>query len=195
MWAAADRRWSVSVKLDVDRGLQICGQIEMLEEELDQIETRLVTAGLDGDQVELTDPEREGRQYLARGTESIVPVVFTADLLIKSFAYGSIPHGKIEAALGAHPIGNFFRRISGFATQFESGKKFRAQAAELLGQTAPQFISACLSRDKEGTPRSQIKVEWGRAQNLTADHADNTDRNSSSGPSEKSAVKKSGVAS
>jgi hypothetical protein len=152
--------------LDVDRGLQIVGEIEMLEKELDAIETRLVQAGLDGDQVELVDPEREGRQYLAHGSAAIVPVVFTADLLIKSFANGSIVHGRIQDALGKRSIGDFFRRVTGFATQFDSGKTFRAHAAELLGLDAPKFISACLSRDKEGTPKSQIKVEWGRVEEV-----------------------------
>jgi hypothetical protein len=158
----------MSVRADVDRGLGIKKRIAELETELEAIEDRLVQAGLDGDQVELVDPEREGRQFLARGTEQIVPVVFTADLLIKSFGSGSIPHGKIEAALGGRPLGSFFRRVTGFATQFESGKKFRAEAAELLGPDAPKFISACLSRDKEGTPKSQIKVEWGRAEEVAS---------------------------
>lgn len=156
----------MSIRADVDHGVQIKKLIAALEKDLQQIEDRLIKAGLQGEQVELTDPDREGRQFLVHGTEQIVPVVFTADLLIKSFTDGSMSHGKIEAALGDHPIANFFRRVSGFATQFESGKQFRAQAAELLGPVAPAFISACLSRNKEGTPRSQIKVEWHRAENV-----------------------------
>lgn len=156
----------MSVTSDVDRGLAIKEQIAALALELAEIEDRLVKAGLEGDQVELEDPEREGRQWLARGTSRIVPVVFTADLLVKSFANGSVVHGKIQAALGERPIGSFFRRVSGFATQFESGKQFRAHAAELLGDEAPKFISVCLSRDKEGTPKSQIRVEWQRAEDV-----------------------------
>lgn len=154
----------MSVAADVDRGLGIKKRMAELAEELAQIEDRLVKAGLAGDQVELEDPEREGRQWLARGAEQIVPVVFTADLLVQSFANGSIIHGKIVDALGEYPIGNFFRRVSGFAAQFDSGKKFRAHALEMLGATAaPKFISACLRRDKEGTPKSQIRIEWDRA--------------------------------
>lgn len=156
----------MSVATDVDRGLAIKATIASLALELAAIEDRLVKAGLEGDQVELIDPEREGRQWLARGTQKIVPVVFTADLLVKSFANGSVVHGKIQAALGERPLGNFFRRVSGFATQFESGKQFRAHAAELLGDDAPKFISVCLSRDKEGTPKSQIRVEWQRAEEV-----------------------------
>jgi hypothetical protein len=158
----------MSIRADVDLGLGIKKRIAELETELEAIEDRLVQAGLDGDQVELVDPEREGRQFFARGSEQIVPVVFTADLLIKTFAYGSIPHGKITDALSGHPMGDFFRQVRGFATQFESGKKFRAHAAELLGGAAPKFISACLSRDKEGTPKSQIKVEWGRSEEVAS---------------------------
>ncbi|HWM26567.1 MAG TPA: hypothetical protein VNP98_17250 [Chthoniobacterales bacterium] len=153
----------MSVAADVDRGLEIKKLIADLATELAAIEDRLVKAGLEGDQVELEDPDREGRQFLARGTAQIVPVLFTADLLTQSFAYGSIVHGKIQAALGERSIGTFYRRVSGFASQFESGKKFRAHAAEMLGKDAPQFISACLRRDKEGTPKSQIRIEWDRA--------------------------------
>lgn len=156
----------MSVAADVDRGLVIKKQIAELALELAEIEDRLVKAGLAGDQVELEDPDREGRQWLARGTEQIVPVVFTADLLVNSFANGSIVQGKIMDALGEHPMGNFFRRVTGFVTQFDSGKKFRAHATEMLGASAPKFISACLRRDKEGTPKSQIRIEWDRATEL-----------------------------
>ena len=159
----------MSVAADVDRGLAIKKLIADLATELAAIEDRLVKAGLAGDQVELEDAEREGRQWLARGSGQIVPVVFTADLLTQSFANGSIIHGKIVDALGEHPIGHFYRRVSGFATQFESGKKFRAHAVEMLGKGAPRFISACLRRDKDGTPKSQIRIEWDRAAAIAAE--------------------------
>lgn len=158
----------MNVAADVDRGLAIKKLITDLATELAGIEDRLVKAGLEGDQVELEDPEREGRQFFAHGSAEVVPVVFTADLLTQSFANGSIVHGKIVDALGAHPIGHFFRRVSGFATQFESGKKFRAQAAAMLGAAAPKFISACLRRDKDGTPKSQIRIEWDRSTPISA---------------------------
>jgi hypothetical protein len=165
----------MSVANDVDRGLGIKKRIAELALELAEIEDRLVKAGLEGDQVELEDPDREGRQWLARGTEQVVPVVFTADLLVQSFANGSVIHGNIVAALGEHPLGNFYRRVSGFAAQFDNGKKFRAHAAEMLGASAPKFISACLRRDKDGTPKSQIRIEWERASAITParahDHA------------------------
>jgi hypothetical protein len=162
----------MSIASDVDRGLEIKKQIATLATELAEIEDRLVKAGLEGDQVELVDPDREGRQWLAHGSEKIVPVVFTADLLIGSFANGSIIHGQMIDVLGDHPLGNFYRRVSGFAKRFESGKKFRAHAFEMLGVNAPKFISVCLSRDKEGTPKSQIKIEWDRASEVGSGNAE-----------------------
>jgi hypothetical protein len=33
----------------------------------------------------------------------------------------------------------------------------------ILGESAPIFVDACLARDKNGIPKSQIKVEWDRA--------------------------------
>lgn len=158
----------MSVRADVDRGLQIVGQMAMLEKELDEIEERLEKAGLEGEQVELVDPEREGRQYLARGSESVVPVVFTADLLVKSFQEDSAVDARISAALGcsANLMRRFFKRVVKWETIFDSGKQFRAAAAEILGKTAPDFISACLQRDKHGIPKSQTKIDWSRAEKI-----------------------------
>lgn len=154
------------IRADVDRGLQIVGELDMLQKELEQIETRLEAAGLEGEQVELNDPDREGRQFIARGSAATVPVVFTADLLVKSFQVDSDVHRKIVAAMPATHLDKFrqlFRSVRTFKTLFESGKEFRAKAAELLGKDAPAFISACLQRDKEGIPKSQVKIDWSRA--------------------------------
>lgn len=167
-----------AIAADVDRGLQIRGQIEMLEKELEQIEARLVKAGLEGDQVELVDAEREGRQFFAKGTASIVPVVFTADLLVKSFQDESAVHRNILESSGAgraqvrlRILRNFFAPRLTWQTLIDSGKAFRASAAEILGAHAPTFISACLSRDKDGTPKSQIRVEWKRSEKISTTEA------------------------
>jgi hypothetical protein len=60
----------VSTRTDVDRGLVIVAMIKDLKEELKGIETRLEKAGLAGEQIDLIDEEREGRQFLARGAGS-----------------------------------------------------------------------------------------------------------------------------
>jgi hypothetical protein len=161
---AGDKEVASMVKADVDRGLQIVGQIDMLKKELELIETRLEAAGLNGEQVELNDPEREGRQFLAHGSKSVVPVVFTADLLVQSFQVGSAQHHKIIAALPPnHYVREFFRSVRTFESLYSSGKIFRAKAAELLGKDAPQLITACVRRDKEGVAKSQVRIEWNRA--------------------------------
>lgn len=158
------------IAADVDRGLYLVERIEALKKELEQIEVRLTTAGLEGEQIELVDPEREGRQFLAKGSEAIVPVVFTADLLVKSFAAHSAVHDKIDAALAdpGFQRPSFFARFTIYKTAIDSGKIFRARAAEILGEAAPAFISACLQRDKHGIPKSQVKIEWGRAEKIAA---------------------------
>jgi hypothetical protein len=154
----------VSVRADVDRGLEIVAQMTALKEELKLIEGRLHQAGLHGAQVDLEDAEREGRQYLATGTEQIVPVVFTADQVVKSFLADSAVHKAIAAAAGGH-LADFYVPKTTLHAVFESGKLLRRRAAEVLGpQAAPAFVTACLARDKHGIPKSTIKVEWERAE-------------------------------
>ena len=148
-----------SVRQDVDRGLEIRDQMEKLKIELKDIETRLQHAALHGEQVDLQDAEREGRQYLATGTERIVPVILTADMIVGEFAAKSERHNLIAvAALGK--LNEFYKPVNKFENRFDSGKKFRARASELLDKLAPAFITACLARDKSGIPKSAIKVTW-----------------------------------
>lgn len=154
----------MSIKADVDRGLEIVAQMEALKEELKLIEGRLHKAGLNGTQVDLQDPEREGKQYLASGSEKIVPVVFTADAIVKSFLAGSAAHQLIAAAAGEH-LADFYVEKRTLHSVFESGLLLRRRAAEVLGaDAAPAFVTACLARDKHGIPKSAIKVEWDRAE-------------------------------
>lgn len=159
-----------AIRADVDRGLQIVGELKMLQDELDLIETRLEAAGLEGEQVELNDPDREGRQYLARGSAAVVPVVFTADLIVGQFQVDSDVHRRIVLAIPAgHYLRDFFRSVRVFKTLFDSGKQFRAKAAELLGDGAPAFISACLQRDKNNIPKSKVVIDWQRAEAIKAE--------------------------
>lgn len=159
----------MSVRRAVDRGLQIIEEMRILQIELKGIELQLEAAGLEGEQIELVDPDREGRQYLARGSSAIVPVVFTADLLTKSFTADSAVHQKIAGAAGVitdGALGDFFALHRVFKTVIDSGKSFRARSAEVFGEKAPAFISACLQRDKHGIPKSQTKIDWSRAEQL-----------------------------
>jgi hypothetical protein len=153
---------SSSVKTLVDRGLSIRARIAKDKEELRLIEEQLEQAALTGEQVDLVDEEREGKQFLAEGTKQIVPVIITADLIIGSFQKDSAHHTRISEAAKTKLLA-FFRPKTVYENLFDSGKKFRSQAAEILGEDAPEFITACLSRDKHGVPKNAIKVDWDRA--------------------------------
>ncbi len=153
------------IRADVDRGLEIVERIKALSEELDEIEARLEAAGLEGEQIELVDADREGRQFLAKGTEQIVPIIFTADLVTQSFQYGSAKHGEMEAAADGH-LTDFYKVTRTFKSLFESGKIFRMKALEILGEKGPAFITACLARDKRGIPKSATRIEWDRTEKI-----------------------------
>jgi hypothetical protein len=151
----------VSIKSDVDRGLEIREAIEKLQAELQDIETRLQMSGLKnpGEQVELADADRDGKRWLAHGSGRMVPVIFTADLLIGQFDPHSQRAQTIQTAARGK-MDHFFKRIAKYENRFESGKKFRKQASELLQDAAPNFITQCLARDKDGQPKSRIVVAW-----------------------------------
>ncbi len=150
---------SHSITADVDRGLQIHAEIEALEIELAEITLRLENAGLKAHQVDLKDADREGRRYLAKGSKCIIPIVFTADKIVGEFRAKTPVHLRIEAASGIQ-FTYFFRSVHKFENLYDDGKMFRARAAELLEDKAPAFITACLARDKEGHPKSDIKIQW-----------------------------------
>ena len=154
---------SAQIQKAVDRGLEIIAQIERLDHELKGIEALLEYAALHGEQQDLNDPEREGRQFLAHGSKATVPVILTADLLVKSFAAESATHKAIEA-VAADKLTEFFKPVNTFKTFFDSGKIFRRKADEILGKNAPAFITACVQKNKAGIAKSQIKIEWDRAE-------------------------------
>ena len=147
----------------VDRGLEIRAQIQTLEDELSTIEECLRHAALAGEQVELADPDREGRQFLARGTEATVPVVLTADMVAQTFADGSPVHNRLRDTCHGR-LSAFYRPVTTWKILAKTGKAFRIEAAAILGNDAPAFINAALARDKNGIPKSQIKIEWDRAE-------------------------------
>lgn len=149
----------------VDRGLVLRREIKDRQEELKAIEESLESAGLKAEQTELKDQDREGRRWLARGTDVIVPVIFTADKLVASFQEGTKVHKQIVAALpDGVKIEKFFTRCVTFKSLFEDGKVFRANAEALLDKQAPKFITACVAKDKHGIPKSDVKIAWDRAE-------------------------------
>jgi hypothetical protein len=158
---------AAQIRKAVDRGLEIVALKKALDSELKAIEADLQAAGLRGDQEALKDADREGRRYLAKGSECVVPVVFTADLLVKSFAPDSDTHARIASA-AAGKLTSFFALVPTYETVFADGKIFRAQADSILGPSAPAFLAACRQLGKGGIPKSQVKVEWNSAEKIPA---------------------------
>jgi hypothetical protein len=162
------------INQDVERGLAIIDELDRLNEELKGIEERMKAHGLRFPEkhVELNDPDREGRQYIARGLTHVVPIVFTADVLMSSFKADTKQHKAILDALPeqrrAEVLANFFDCTVKYERKIESGKKFRTTAADVLGHDAPRFITACVARDKFGVAKSGIKIEWDRAKKEAA---------------------------
>lgn len=144
----------------VDRGLAIRKDIKRLQAELKEIEAYLQTEGLSAPHEDLKDADREGRRWLAHGTDLIVPVIFTADVIVGSFAHSSQTHWRITDAPGGGKFLEFFKAVRKFENKFDDGKKFRAAVSDKLGPVAPAFITACLARDKAGLPKSDIKILW-----------------------------------
>ena len=147
----------------VDRGLQIRSEMSKLKSEIEEIEAILEAAGLDGDQIDLNDPDREGKQFLAKGTAQTVPVVFTADLIVGQFVDDSPVHVRLKEIAG-DKLKEFFRKKTVWENLAKSGKQFRSLAAGILEDKAPAFIHAATARDRGGIPKSNVKIEWDRAE-------------------------------
>jgi hypothetical protein len=143
----------------VNRGLEVVASIASLETELKGIEAELKQRGLKARHEELKDPEREGRRWLAQGSLRAVPVVFTADKIVGEFKDASPLHNAIKKVAGPH-LASFFVRVVRWENRFDDGKYFRAEAETIFGNHAGAFVNACLSRDKDGLPKSDIKILW-----------------------------------
>ena len=154
----------MSIKADVDRGLEIRAEQEKLDKELKEIHARLTKVALAGEQVPLADADREGRQYLAHGSTQVVPVIITADMLVGEFGRDTARHKEIiDAVQNQTGLLKFFKPVNKFENRFDNGKKFRGLAAEVFGGLAPAFITACVARDKDGIAKTAIKVMWDDA--------------------------------
>jgi hypothetical protein len=91
-----------------------------------------------------------------------VPVVLTADIITASFADASPVHARLEAIAG-EKLTAFYRPQTTWKMLAKGGKSFRREAAAMLEAKAAEFIAAAVSKDKHGIPKSNIKVEWDRA--------------------------------
>ena len=81
-----------------------------LKIELDAIESRLEAAGLEGHQIPLQEADREGKQFLARGREKVVPVRFESDQIIASFLPESLTHQAVLDIVG-DKMNKFFKDV------------------------------------------------------------------------------------
>jgi hypothetical protein len=155
----------MTTQIAVDRGLELIAKISELREELKTIEGLLHTAALNGDQVDLVDPDREGKQFLASGSAKTVPIILTADNIVGQFIDDSPMHVRLKEIAG-DKLKEFFKKKTIWENLAKSGKQFRSLAAMILEAKAPEFISGAISRDKDGIPKSSIKIEWDRAEEI-----------------------------
>jgi len=155
------------MKQKVDRLIELRREIARLEKEQKALEEDLKTLALADptNHEELKDPEREGRQYIVRGTDYALPVIITADLIVGEFKDASQIHKRIEAITGE--VRPFFKIARTWKNQHKnSGKKFRSAVREALGKDAERFISAAVARDKHNQPISRITIDYDHAETL-----------------------------
>lgn len=155
----------MSLQTDIDRGLEIVVEIEALKTELSALTERVKRAALNGPQIPLEDADRDGTQFIARGTEKLVPVVITADYLAASFTNLSPKHEEVLAALPHRQpqLTDFYQPKTTWERGIDDGKDFRRLAREMLAECAEPFIVACLARDRHGIPKNAVKIGWDRA--------------------------------
>ncbi len=145
----------------IDHGLALREKLLEIAFDLENIEAAIREAAIHGSpHIDLKDPDRDGRQFLARGTQYTVPVILTADLLTQSFQENSVLHGRAQAIAGDH-LSDLYKAVTTHKMIPKSGKAFRREAAALLGpQKSAELITAITARDKYGIPKSTTKIEW-----------------------------------
>lgn len=152
----------------VDEGLLLQREIDSREKRLKEIEKTLkayaeVNPTL---HIKLKDDEREGTRLLCPGSNCVVPVVFTSDLIRQTLDPKAGDFATISTLAGEH-FPQFYGRTVVWTAQHTKaskfdGKAFRAAARELLPDPEA-FISACVRKNKDGIPVSQTRVEWAEA--------------------------------
>lgn len=157
---------SHQIAADVARGLQVKAQILALLIELKAIESRLMSAGEVGEQIPLQDENREGKQYLARGENQILPVRFESDLIVGSIENQGLIYSEILEILG-DLLPRFFKPSSKLDRVPKDGESFRKLARNLLEpQKFARLIRAATARDKNGIAKSRVVVAWDDSQPL-----------------------------
>jgi hypothetical protein len=155
------------ISTDIIRGIQLRNQIKAYQTELKAVEKRLEQAGLEGEQIPLQEADREGRQFLARSPQAnlIVPVVFESDQIVASYRLGSDMDKAVDQFVVEHNVnlGEFYQPVTSFVRIPKDGQAFRKTARAQLGTLAPEFLSRCLQRDKDGIPRSRTIIAWDNA--------------------------------
>lgn len=155
------------ISSDVERGIELRNLIKSAQTELKTIEKRLESAGLEGEQIPLQEADREGRQFLARSPKLglIVPVVFESDQIVASLQPASEQFFSISRIATEH-FGAFWSESRKFERIQKDGQQYRKTARQILGNAAPEFISASLQRDKAGIPKSRTIIAWDNAKPL-----------------------------
>ena len=155
------------IAADIARGIEIKDEIAKLEAELDQIEKRLESAGLAGPHIPLQEAEREGKQFLAHGSSKIVPIRFESDQIVGSFSPDSTMHLAVAAAAG-DKLARFYKDVRKFERVPKDGNAFRKLARKLLEPAQyAALITACISRDKTGIPKSKTVIAWDDAKPIS----------------------------
>lgn len=155
------------IAADVDRLLVIKAQIATLTLEAKAIESRLENAALHGEQIPLQDTQREGKQFIARGTSFAVPVRFEADNLISTFKHDSELHSSLKTILG-DAFAKFFKEVHAYERKHkDDANKFRKFCRKELEPDAyATLIKALLSKDKDGIPKSKTVIALADAKPL-----------------------------
>jgi hypothetical protein len=157
------------IAADIERGIVIKAEMARLKTELDAIEKRLEAAGLISEQVPLQNPNLEGKQFIARSANHVLPVRFESDLIAGSFAPDSPMHKEVAAITGTL-ISKFFKRTAKFERVQKEGEAFRKQARALLDpESFAKLIQAVTQRSKDGIAKSKTVIAWDEAKPL--DHA------------------------
>jgi hypothetical protein len=154
------------IAADTERGLEIKAEIAELTIELKAIEERLESAGLAGDQVPLQDENREGKQFLARGSKHVLPVRFESDLIMGSFEIDSPTHTVIKEICG-ELLPRFFKPSTKLDRVPKDGEAFRKLARQLLDpEPFAKLIRAATARDKNLIAKCRTVVAWADAKTI-----------------------------
>lgn len=162
-----------------DRLVEIEREIKKLTAEKKGIEARLEAYALaqTEEHESLKDGSREGRKVTLSGQRFRLPVVFSSDLLIKSFPDDGAKHkellevlGQVEGMAPQHALKLLFSPPCKWETRYDDGTKFRRAALEFFGpDLAPKIVAACRQTDRHGIAKSNTSFDFKAAAEVTAE--------------------------